>query len=89
MRGVLIFKYVVALIFQIVFFCAGLLILSGGIMIFLDMNGIIESPIGYDEGVYTATIYSVVGFIWSIIVGVLLSKTIRTLISLKNTKEEW
>ena len=41
--------YVLQRIFAlIVFFCAGLLILAGGIMVILDMNGIIESPMGYD-----------------------------------------
>ena len=83
-KPIYVLQCILVLMLKMVFFCAGLLILTGGIMVILDMNGIIESPIGYENGVYTATIYTVVGLIWSIATGIGLFRSFKKIFNSKN-----
>lgn len=89
MKLFFILRCIFCLIIEIVFVCAGLLIFAGGIMVFLDMRGFIKSPIGYDAeaGQQIAIFYTLGGLIWSIVTGVVLVKSIKTLIGSKNKQE--
>ena len=84
MKFLLILKYVIATIIQIIMFCFGFVILASGIMMFLDLKGIIKSPIDYDGGFYTATMYTLVGLAWSIFVLVIFVKSIKAWINKKS-----
>ena len=57
-------------------------------MIF-DMNGIIESPMGYDaeSGQQIAVFYILGGFVWSIVTGIGLCKSFKKLVGSKNRIE--
>ena len=75
------FRNVFLIIIYVVFLLFGLFILSAGIMVFLDLNGIIEAPFGYDGGVQTALIYTLVGIFWTGFIGFAMFKTIRGMIN--------
>ncbi len=78
----MIFKTILSLLFLIMFMCVGLLIFGAGVMMFLDLNGIIDAPFKYEGEVYSAAIYALIGLAWS---GFCIFKLVR---SIRNIKAE-
>lgn len=78
-------KEIVAFLFMIIFTIFGFFILGVGVVMVLDMQGIMKAPFKYEGG---TVVYLIVGVVWTIFMLRILIKSIKTKLNLKKSSSK-